>query len=209
MVHFLRSGRSTIDRIELRHLLALYASTFLSLHRFANLIAPSSTSVSKFRERRGSVHIVGINLSLLSTSLVAFLLLLALCSLALQSCLIGCHSLHLLSLESTTTLHHLVEVNLMTVELRAVHADKLGLAANTYTTSTTHTCAIHHDGIEADISRDLIFLSQQAAELHHDGRTDGKALIDLLALDDFFHTDSHHALLAVRTVVGHNDDLIT
>ena len=106
-------------------------------------------------------------------------------------------------------MHHLVEVNLMTVELWAIHADELRLAANTYTTSTTHTCAVNHDGIEADISRDLIFLSQQAAELHHDGRADGKALIDLLALDDFFHADGHHALLAVRTVVGHDDDFIT
>ena len=97
----------------------------------------------------------------------------------------------------------------MTVEFRTVNADELGLSTNTYTTSTTHSCAVNHDGIEADISRNVVFLSQQAAELHHDGRADGKALIDLFTLDDFLHADSHDALLAVRTVVSHDDDLIT
>ena len=96
----------------------------------------------------------------------------------------------------------------MTVELGTVNADELGLASYADTAGTAHTGSVNHDGIEADICGDFIFLGEQAAELHHDGRTDGKYLVHLLALNHFLDTYSNNTLLAVRTVVGHDDNLV-
>ena len=52
-------------------------------------------------------------------------------------------------------------------------------------------------------------MRQQRGEFHHHGGTDGEHLVDMLALDDLFHADGDHAFLAVRSVVGHDDDLVT
>ena len=96
----------------------------------------------------------------------------------------------------------------MTVELGAVNTDELCLTTYADTAGTTHSGTVHHNGVEADICGNLIFLGEQAAEFHHDGRTDGKYLVHLLALDYLFDTNSYNALLAIRTVIGHDDNLV-
>ena len=54
----------------------------------------------------------------------------------------------LLILVHSLTAHSLVEVYLMTIELRAINASKEGLATYRYSASATHTCAIDHQGVE-------------------------------------------------------------
>ena len=107
------------------------------------------------------------------------------------------HLLLLHTTERTGTLQHLVEVNLMTVELGTIHTYEASLATHGDTTCTTHTSTVHHDGVQRYIGGNLVLLGQQAAELHHDSGTDGKALVHLLALDNLLHTYGHHALLAI------------
>ena len=51
-------------------------------------------------------------------------------------------------LESPHTFQHLVEVHLMTIEFRTIHAYELRLSAHGDTASTTHTRTIHHDGVQ-------------------------------------------------------------
>ena len=113
------------------------------------------------------------------------------------------------TLEGSHTLEHLVPVNQGTVELRTVDADELRLATDGQTTGTTHARAIHHDGIQRNLTRDVVFLSSQVRELHHDRGTDGKYLVDMrLLLDEFLNTHSHYALLAIAAVIRHDDDLV-
>ena len=118
------------------------------------------------------------------------------------------HLLLLVGLEGAHAFQHLVEVHLVAVELGAVDADKLGLAAHGDAAGAAHARAVHHDGVERYVGGDVIFLGQQADELHHDGRADGEALVHLLAQDDLFHAIGHQTFLPVAAVVGHDDDLV-
>ena len=54
----------------------------------------------------------------------------------------------LFALEGTHTLKHLIPVYQCTVEFRTVDADELGLASDGESACTTHTCTIHHNGVE-------------------------------------------------------------
>ena len=115
----------------------------------------------------------------------------------------------LLALECAHTLEHLVPINESSVKLRAIDAYKLGLATNGETASSTHTRTINHDGVERHVGGDIVFLCEQAAELHHDGRADGKYFVDVLLIDEFLDADSYYSFLAIRTVVGHYDEFVT
>ena len=118
------------------------------------------------------------------------------------------HLLLLHAAEGTGTLQHFVEVHLMTVKLGTVHANEACLSAHGDAACAAHARTVHHDGVQGHVSGYLVLLGQQTAELHHYGRTDGKALVHLLALDYFLHAHGDHALLAIGTVVGHDDDLV-
>ena len=96
----------------------------------------------------------------------------------------------------------------MTIKLGTVNTYKASLASYCDTASTTHTCAVHHDSVQRYVCGDFVLLGQQAAELHHDSRTDGKALVHLLALNNFLHTNGYHTLFAIRAIVGHDDNLV-
>ena len=119
------------------------------------------------------------------------------------------HLLALYVLEGSHALEHLVPVYLGTVKLRTVDADKLGLSADSQTAGTAHTGTVHHDSIERYISREIVFLGQETAELHHDRRTDGEYLVDMLLIDELFDTHGNNTFLAVAAVVGHDDEFIT
>ena len=53
-----------------------------------------------------------------------------------------------------------------------------------------------------------MLLSGEVRELHHDWRTDGKYLIDMLLLEEFLHTNGYYTLPAVATIIGHDDYLV-
>ena len=66
--------------------------------------------------------------------------------------------------------------------------------------------------IKEDIQRyftgNVMFLSGEVRELHHNWRTNGEYLIDVFLFEEFLHTYSHNALLAVRAVVSHDNHLV-
>ena len=53
-----------------------------------------------------------------------------------------------------------------------------------------------------------MLLGREVRELHHDRRTDGEDLIDMLLFDKLLDTYRHHTFLTIRSVVGHDDHLI-
>ena len=113
------------------------------------------------------------------------------------------------TLESTHAFEHLVPVDKCTIKLGAVYADELGLSAYGKTTSTTHAGTVNHDGVKRNVGRDIVFLREQATELHHYRRPDGKYLVYMLLLDKLFHTYSNHSLFTIRAVICHYYKLVT
>ena len=96
----------------------------------------------------------------------------------------------------------------MAIELGTINAYELRLSAHRYAAGTAHARTINHDGVERDVGGNVVLRGEFAAELHHDGRSDGKAFIDRFALDDLLDTRRDEALLSVATVVGHNDNFV-
>ena len=118
------------------------------------------------------------------------------------------HLFQFFGLECSHALEHLVEIDLMSVEFRPVDTHEACLASDRHAACSTHARTVDHDGVERYVGRNLIFLGKQAAELHHDSRSDGETLVDLLAQYHLFDAGSHQALLSVTTVVGHDDNLV-
>ena len=81
----------------------------------------------------------------------------------------------LLCLECAAATHHLVEIDLMTVELGAVNAGELSLAAYCQTTAAAHSRAVYHYRVHGSNSGNTVLLSQLTDKLHHDKRTDSDA----------------------------------
>ena len=114
----------------------------------------------------------------------------------------------LLALECTHTLEHLVPVDKSSVKLRTIDANKLCLSSDSESAGTAHTCSVHHDCIQGHFARDVMLLGCQIRELHHDRRTDGKYLIDMLLFKELLHTNGYNTLLAVTSIVSHDDYLV-
>ena len=197
-VHFFGTGSSTINRVELIHRTTRDSCTFLRLHRLAEFFTPRSLAVEEYFHR---------SLFFLFSSDNSFRFLDMWFHLANVLFEVR-HFFTFHILERTHTLEHFIEIHLVAVEFRTIHANELGLSTYGDTASTTHTGTIHHNRIQRYISRDFVFLGQQAAELHHDSRTDSETLVHLFTLDDTFDTFGHEALGSIRTVIGHNDDFI-
>jgi len=105
--------------------------------------------------------------------------------------------------------HHVVPVHQVAVELGAVHADELGLAAHGNTAAAAHPRAVHHDGVEGYHGVNPVGLGGGGAEFHHDGGADGHGLIGgSSALAELLEGLSHEALPAVGAVVGHHGNLV-
>ena len=96
----------------------------------------------------------------------------------------------------------------MTVKLRTVNTHELGFASDSDAASTAHSCSVNHYGVERHICRYIVFLCQQAAELHHDCGTDGKALVNFLSLNNLLDSDSHNTFLTIASVVSHYNDFV-
>ena len=66
-----------------------------------------------------------------------------------------------------------VEVHLVAVEIGAVHAGKLGFAANGQTAAAAHTGAVNHDGAHGNGAGQVVLLGGHGDELHHDQGANG------------------------------------
>ena len=116
----------------------------------------------------------------------------------------------LFALESAHTFEHLVPINQSSVELWSIDADELCLASDGESACTAHTCTVNHDGVERYLARDVVLLSCKVRELHHDWRANGEYLIHVwLLFDKLLDTNGYYTFLAVATVVGHDDHLVT
>ena len=65
----------------------------------------------------------------------------------------------------------------MAVELRPVHAGKIGLPPHRDAASAAHPRSIDHDGIQADQRWNVVFLGHHGHKLHHGHRPDGHRLV--------------------------------
>ena len=211
LVHLLLERPRPIGGIKFRHLLAGYCHTLLGFHGRTEFLTPSGIAALVGFGRNsglpGNFHISScFNISGHCGWFFGRLCGHAtLCGLLVEDFLGGT----LLGLESSETFQHFIEVHLMAVELRPVHANELGLSAHGDAASTAHARAVHHDGVERDIGGNVVFLGQKANELHHDSRADGEAFVHLLAPDDLLDTFGDQSFLSVAAIVGHDDHFIT
>lgn len=104
--------------------------------------------------------------------------------------------------------YQLIEIDLVPVELRAVHAPELGFAAHGDPASAAHARAVDHDRIEADHGRNVEFLGQERHELHHRHGANGHHLIDPALLQELFEHFGHETLAAMAAVIGADVQLV-
>ena len=114
----------------------------------------------------------------------------------------------LLTLEGTHALEHLIPVDEGAIKLRTIDADELCLATNGESAGTTHTCTIHHNRIQRYFAGDIVLLGSEVRELHHDWRSDGEYLVNMLLFDELLDTNGYHTFLAIASVIRHDDYLI-
>ena len=115
----------------------------------------------------------------------------------------------LLAFEALLAQRQLVEVDQVAVEIGAVHAGELHLAADGDAARSAHARAVDHDRIEADDGRDAERAAGLAARLHHRDGADGDHFADVLfALQDFGERVGDEALAAVAAVIGGDDQFV-
>ena len=107
-----------------------------------------------------------------------------------------------------------VEINLMRVEVGAVNARKLCLAADDDTAAAAHTGTVDHDRIEGNDGFDAVGAGDLGEELHHDVRADSYDAVKLrltlfdVSIDLLLEILGGEALFAVGAVVGAHDELV-
>src|SRR5699024_5767442 len=103
-----------------------------------------------------------------------------------------------LRLVHLTSLHRLVKIYQMSVELRTIHTGNLDLVADLETTGSAHSGSNHHDRIHADDCRNRQFLWQKTYKLHHDHwphcNTD---IIFISVVHQFLYHSSNHTGMTV------------
>jgi hypothetical protein len=73
------------------------------------------------------------------------------------------------------------KINLVPVELRAVHTGKLRLTPDGDPAGAAHPCCIHHDRIQADDGLDAVRPRHVANDAHHGHGADSEDFVNLLA----------------------------
>ena len=222
-VHLFQTGRGAVGRIKLRHLHPLYGGTLLGLKCLAQCLAPIPL---RHPGKRGRVifssslpgRTIGLS-CLYGSSRSGFpCIYSAFHRLSVSSCLRSVPEQTFLSFrrfwsrldlfERSHPLEHLVPIDEVAVELRSVNADKAGLAADGQPAGAAHPGTVHHDGIERNVVGNAVFLCQKRRELHHDRRSDCQYLVDVFPLYHFLDPHGDDSLLAVGSVIGHDNDLI-
>ena len=123
-------------------------------------------------------------------------------------------SLVLLVLVEGGALDEGIEIHLVRVKVRPVHAGELGLPAHDHAAAAAHAGAVHHDGIQGDDGADAVGAGDVRQKLHHDVGADGDDPVELglvpgdVALDLLLEEGGGEALPAVAAVVGAHDELI-
>ena len=90
----------------------------------------------------------------------------------------------------------------MSVKFRTVYACEFYFVTNDDTTGTAHTGTVYHDRVHGNDSRNIIFLSGQAAEFHHDHRSDSYTFcISFSFGDQIIDYFCYHTTSSVRSVI--------
>ncbi|CAN4048504.1 Lineage-specific thermal regulator protein, partial [Dysosmobacter welbionis] len=96
-----------------------------------------------------------------------------------------------------------IPVHLVAVEIRAVHAGELHLAAHAQAAAAAHAGAVNHDGAHGNGGGDAVGLRGLGNKFHHHHGTDGEHLIILVAsVNQLLQRLGDNALLAIGAVVG-------
>src|SRR6516225_5125988 len=107
------------------------------------------------------------------------------------------------------TLHQIVEIDRVAVEVGAVDAGKPDASAHLDAAAAAHAGAVDHHGIEADHRLELVCARRLAAALHHERRPDRHRLINVgMALQRLTDSLGDEPLEAGRAVVGAQDQLV-
>ena len=97
----------------------------------------------------------------------------------------------------------------MTVEVRAVDAGEFRLAVDDNATAAAHPGAVDHNRVHRDGRRNAVLFGQFADRAHHRERADGDDFVEFFAGVEFFlKFVGNEALIAVRTVVGRDDQFV-
>ena len=103
-----------------------------------------------------------------------------------------------LSLIGGVSVHQLVIVNLMSVEVGAVNAGEFDLSADGDPASAAHTRAVNHDGVKAYDGLYAVGLCGKLNELQHGDGADGDYGVILVSgLDELFELVRYEAFFAV------------
>ena len=199
LIHLLQTGGGTVYWVEFGHHHTGNGGALLRLHLRAEGLAPFGIAVGQYLY--GVVGGVVVHHDVGGVYHHFLLTIAQMLLKVLQLLLLG-------ALEGAHALEHLVPVYQTAVELRTVDTHEAGLAADGQTTGTTHAGAVYHDGVQRHVGGDVVFLGEQTAEFHHDGRTDGKYLVDMFLVDELLNADGHHAFFSITAVVGHDDGLV-
>src|ERR1035437_9062875 len=103
----------------------------------------------------------------------------------------------------------LIKVNLVAVELRSVHTDKLGLAANAAPAGATHAGSVDHDRVKTHEGLNTVRLGGLGAELHHHPWADGVDKVDVSGLAQLLEWLGHQTVAAAASIIGSDYELVT
>jgi hypothetical protein len=121
----------------------------------------------------------------------------------------SCHTLPLQGLEEAQALAEFREIDLVPVELGAVHAGELGAAAHADAAGAAHADAVDHDGVQGHGGLDAEGLGGPRHGGHHGHRAHGHDLADaLVLLQALLQKLRDQALVAVAAVVRGHEDLV-
>ena len=102
-----------------------------------------------------------------------------------------------------------VEVHLVAVELRPVHADEPRPSRHLHPTSAAHARAVEHHAVQAHGGRDARTARALRHRLHHHRRPDGHHPVDPEARgQEAGEGCGYEASLSAAAVVGHHHDLV-
>ena len=114
----------------------------------------------------------------------------------------------LLALESLLARVELLEIDLVAVEVRAVDAGELDVAADRHAARAAHAGAVHHDGVERHHGLDAERPGGLGAGVHHRQRTDGDHQVGFVARRHLLKRGGDEAVPAVAAVVGADDQFV-
>src|SRR5574344_2606284 len=106
--------------------------------------------------------------------------------------------------------HHVVPVNLVSVEVRSVYAHELCLTTNVHTAATAHSCSVDHDCVQRNNGMYFVRLCCLACELHHDWRSNCDYFSRWsLRLALLFKRNGNKTFCSCSAVVCHDDYFIS